>query len=472
MPRRPQLLTAPPAPLDFAAIRAELEVPGPFSAEAEAAAEQATPAATGPVVDATDLELVTIDPPGSMDLDQAVGIEPMADGWRVRYAIADVAAWVHPGGPIDREARRRTQTYYSPDTRNPLHPHALGEASASLLPDGARPAVLWTIDVASDGSTTDVVVARASVRSRAKLTYAEVQRSLDDATAAPCLAPFAQLGPALLADARRRDAIDLGLPEVEVVPAADGSWTLVGRTDLPVERWNAQVSLLTGRAAASLMLGGGIGLLRTLPQPDPESFPRLQRAARSLGIAWPEGAHPGAVLAGLDTARPRHAAFADLASQLLRGAGYTTFGGTPPEDPGHAGVGAPYAHVTAPLRRLVDRYATEICLALAASTPVPGWVDDSLDVLPDTMADGDGRSRALDRAVVDATEAFVLHPHLGDVFPAAVMETGEKYGTVVLEVPAVQARCDTAHLPLGEQIHVRCTEADVVSRRVRFERVS
>lgn len=472
MPRRRLHPSALSATLDFAAIRAELEVPGPFPAEVEAAAQEATAQEVGLVVDATDLDLVTIDPPGSMDLDQAVGIETRGDGWRVRYAIADVAAWVRPGGPIDLEARRRTQTYYSPDTRSPLHPHALGEAAASLLSDGDRPAVLWTIDVASDGSTTDIDVARASVRSRAKLTYAEVQQSIDDGTALACLAPFAQLGPALLADARRRDAIDLGLPEVEVVRAEDGSWTLVDRQDLAVERWNAQVSLLTGRAAASIMLDGGTGLLRTLPRPDPESFPRLQRAARSLGIDWPDGTHPGEVLAGLDTERPRHAAFADLASQLLRGAGYTVFRGAAPADPGHAGVGAPYAHVTAPLRRLVDRYATEICLALAASKPVPAWVEQAIDEIPDAMAEGDRRSRSLDRAVVDATEAFVLHPHLGDVFPAAVMETGDKYGTVVIEAPAVQARCDTPHLPLGEEIHVRCTEADVDERTVRFERVS
>jgi exoribonuclease R len=94
---------------------------------------------------------VTIDPPGSRDLDQAVAIETLPDGWRVFYAIADVAAWVDPGGAIDRTARERTQTYYSPDVRTPLHPPVLGEGAASLLPDGARPAALWTIDVDATG---------------------------------------------------------------------------------------------------------------------------------------------------------------------------------------------------------------------------------------------------------------------------------------------------------------------------------
>src|SRR5690606_32301799 len=117
-----------------------------------------------------DLDLVTIDPPGSKDLDQAIAIEERGDGWRVSYAIADVGAWVRPGDPIDQEARQRTQTFYAPDRRVPLHPPILGEDAASLLPDGPRPAALWTIDVAADGTTVAAQVRRAMVRSRAQLT--------------------------------------------------------------------------------------------------------------------------------------------------------------------------------------------------------------------------------------------------------------------------------------------------------------
>lgn len=427
--------------------------------------------ASGERLDATDLPLVTIDPAGSMDLDQAVAIEERADGWRVRYAIADVAAWVAPGGPIDTEARRRTQTYYAPDGRTPLHPPALGEAVASLLPDGARPVALWTVDVASDGTTSHIDLARATVRSRAQLTYEQVQTHLDAGTAPDSVRAFPALGAALLADARRRDAIELGLPEQEVVPVGDGRYTVELRADRPIERWNAQVSLLCGRAAATLMLDAGVGLLRTLPAPDPASFPRLEQAAASLGISWPSGAHPGAVLAGLDTSNPRHAAFADLAAELLRGAGYTAFDGTPPADSGHAGIGGPYAHVTAPLRRLVDRFATEVCLAVTAGRTVPPWAHEALPTLPELMAAGDHLAHQLDRASVDATEAFVLAGRVGEVFDADVVESGERYGTVALTEPAIRARCDGADLPLGGHVRVRCAEADVTTRKVRFTAV-
>ena len=139
-------------PLDLDGIRRDLEVPGPFPEEALAEADRAAGRTFPDHEDATHLDLVTIDPPGSRDLDQALAIDAVGDGWRVSYAIADVAAWLEPGGAIDAAARSRTQTYYAPDRRIPLHPPVLGEGAASLLPDGPRPAVLWTIDVAADGS--------------------------------------------------------------------------------------------------------------------------------------------------------------------------------------------------------------------------------------------------------------------------------------------------------------------------------
>ncbi|WP_426573059.1 RNB domain-containing ribonuclease [Aquihabitans sp. McL0605] len=460
------------APLGFDDIRRELGIPGPFPPEVLAQAQQEAGRTFPDHVDATDLELVTIDPAGSKDLDQAVAIETRGDGWRVSYAIADVASWVDSGSALDLEAHRRTQTYYAPDRRVPLHPEVLGEGAASLLPDGPRPAALWTIDVDASGTTTAIDVHRAMVRSRTQLTYQGVQEQLDAGTAPPVLQAFPAIGAALLQAARARGAIELGLPEQSVVATPDGSWTVELRADLPIEQWNAQISLLTGRAAASLMLDAGIGVLRTVPKADEAAFPRLRAAARNLGIAWPDGAGPGDVLASLDTSQPRHAAFADLAAELLRGAAYTPFSGAPPADPGHAGVGAPYAHVTAPLRRLVDRFGTEICLAVSHGRPVPGWVTDALPQLPEQMAAGDSLSKKLDRAVIDATEAFVLTDRVGKVFAASVVETGASYGTVVLDEPPVRARCDTSNLPLGASVHVRCTLADVATRQVRFERVS
>src|SRR5215218_7461111 len=130
----------------LAAIREIAEVPADFPAEVQAAAEKAAVEPHLPDLDRTDLELITIDPPGSRDLDQALHIARGKSGeFVVSYAIADVAAFVEPGGKLDREAHRRGTTLYAPDRRTPLHPPVLSEGAASLLPNEVRPALLWTI---------------------------------------------------------------------------------------------------------------------------------------------------------------------------------------------------------------------------------------------------------------------------------------------------------------------------------------
>ncbi|MGE3622202.1 MAG: RNB domain-containing ribonuclease, partial [Acidimicrobiia bacterium] len=153
----------------LAAVRAQFEVPGPHEpgvvAEAERAAPEVLAGLDGPGRrDARDLELFTVDPPGSMDLDQALHIARRGPGLRVHYAIADVAAFVAPGGPLDQACWARGVTYYLPDGRASLHPGALGEAAARLLPGADRAAVLWTFDLDAHGVVTANSVERAVVR--------------------------------------------------------------------------------------------------------------------------------------------------------------------------------------------------------------------------------------------------------------------------------------------------------------------
>ncbi len=155
-----------------AAIQAEMEVTPDFPPEVEEAAAKAAADPRLPDLDRTDLPFVTIDPASSMDLDQALHIERDGDGYVVHYAIADLAAFVTPGDPIDVEANRRGETLYGADSKVPLHPKVISEDAGSLLPDQVRPALLWTIKVDEVGEGTDVTVERARVRSTARLDYA------------------------------------------------------------------------------------------------------------------------------------------------------------------------------------------------------------------------------------------------------------------------------------------------------------
>lgn len=454
----------------FDAVRRELEVPLEFDAAALAEAEAAAAGTLRPPVegerrDLRDVPFRTLDPLGSTDLDQAMHLERRGAGYRVRYAIADVAAVVRPGGALDRATHERVQTVYCPDTRVPLHPPVLSEGAASLLPDQERLAVVWTLDLAEDGELEAVVVERGLVRSRLQLDYAGEQARLDAGVDRDDpVALLVEIGERRLALERARGGVSLGLPEQEVRRRGDG-WEIVRRAPLPVEDHNAQLSLMTGMAAAALMLEGGVGVLRTMPAADGDAVAALRRTARALGVPWPDGAHYGEVLAALDRSLPATAAFLDAATGLFRGAAWTPFVGAPPADAVHGAVGAPYAHVTAPLRRLVDRYGSEIALAVHAGRDVPAWVLDALPGLGEEMAAGSARANAVDRACTDLVEAALLAPLVGTVLDGVALDAR----TVALTEPAGVARTSGGELPVGERVRVRVARADVATRTVVLE---
>jgi exoribonuclease R len=452
--------------IDFGALRRELKLPDGFPTSVSEEAEQSAAHPPNPPVDRTDIPFATVDPATSLDLDQAMCLQRRSGGgYRVHYAIADVASWVRPGGAVDVETWGRGQTVYLPDGKVPLHPKVLSEDAASLLPGQDRPAVVWTIDLDADGGTVAMAVERALVRSRAKLAYEQVQSDVDADQAAEPVALLPEIGKLLIERGLTRGAISLPRPEQEVERDGDG-WQLRLRAPLAVEEYNAQISLLTGAVAARMMIEGRIGLLRTMPAPDPEAVDRLRAAAPALGVLWPNGVQVGAVIATLDPADPRAAAFFDQTAELMRGAGYRAFEGQAPADAGHGAMAVPYAHVTAPLRRLADRYATEVCLALHHGAEVPEWTRQALTRLPEVMSATGRIASAAERGAVALMEAVLLQGRVGEVFDAAVLDVDP--GVVALDDPAVQARCEGDGLVAGARVRVRLVEADPEKRRVVF----
>jgi len=453
----------------FDAIRTELKVPEAFlpAVEVEATAAAAAPAL--PERDETAVAFLTIDPPGSMDLDQALHIERDGDGYRVRYAIADVPAFVKPGGAVDAETRRRGQTVYAPDKRTPLHPTVLSEGAASLLAGETRPAFVWDLRLKADGEGTDAEVYRAMVRSTDRLDYEGVQKAIDDGSADERLLLLKEVGQKRVELERRRGGASLPMPEQEVNEDAQGHYRLYFRPPLEVEDWNAQISLMTGMAAAEMMLKAKVGILRSMPAPDENAVGRFRHASRALGIEWQKGTPYGEFLRTLDRTNPKHLALIHEATSLFRGAGYTPFDGEAPEHAEHAAVAYPYAHVTAPLRRLVDRFGLAICEAVSSGAEVPAWAREALPSLPEVMSASDKVANGVERACADAVEAAALEDRVGEVFDAMVVDKREKGGAVVqIQDPAVLANADGQN-ELGTAVKVRLTEATVATGTVRFE---
>ena len=270
---------------------------------------------------------------------------------------------------------------------------------------------------------------------------------------------------------RRRGGISLPLPDQEI-RVEDGRWDIEFRAREPVEDWNEQISLLTGMAAAHLMTTHGVGLLSTLPEPDPRALERLRRTARALDIDWPgERSYPD-FIRSLDPRDPRHVAMLVSSTTVLRGAGYAAFNGALPEHPMHSALASTYTHCTAPLRRLVDRYTGELCVALCAGKPAPDWVLQALPGLPATMAASDRRAGRYERAVIDLAESLVLAPRVGERFHASIVEVDRRdprHGTAMLRDLAIEARVEGDRpLPLGDAITLELVEADPSRRRILF----
>lgn len=452
----------------FERIRRQAEIPLEFDSEVLEEAVSATYSTEGRE-DLRAVPFVTVDPPGAMDLDQALALEELAGGrTRLRYAIADVGSFLVPGGAIDREARRRGVTVYCPDRDIPLHPPALSADAASLLPDQDRPAVVFEIDVDADGDVLRHDVRRAVVRSRRRFDYRTLQEAFDGGQAPDCLAAFPAFGQARIARGVDRGAIILRLPEQEPV-RSNGRWTLECREEYPVERWNAEVSLLTGMVAAEMMIGRGTGILRTLPEATEEAVGRLRGVVKSLGIAWTRDESVSELLAGLDPSRPPQMAVFDAATTLMRGSDYLAFvEGVPEGDLGHGGVAAEYAHVTAPLRRLGDRFALTTCLAVAADRPVPAWASESLEEIATVMGETSRRAGQVEARCLNAVEAWVMGERIGDRFEAVVVDERNSGVEVWIDDPPILTTVADVRAKPGRVIPLEVADVDVIRGMIRF----
>ncbi|GAA1802619.1 RNB domain-containing ribonuclease [Agromyces neolithicus] len=452
----------------LADLRESLELPAEFSVEVLAEAEAATSASPPPERDRRDLEFLTIDPAGSMDLDQALHLVRRRGGYAVHYAIADVPGFVDPEGAVDLEARERGQTLYAADGRVPLHPPVLSEDRVSLLPGVDRSAYVWTLDLDEAGAVVDTRLERAMVRSHERLSYVEAQERIDGGGADGSLALLKQIGLLRIEQERARGGASLNSPEAEIV-RSDGGYALEWRSLLPVEDWNAQLSLMTGMAAAQLMLEARVGILRTMPAPDAQRITAFRTQTEALGRAWPESVSYGEYLRGLDRSDPACLAIMRAAGGLFRGAGYEAFDGTVPRDPVQSAIAAPYAHVTAPLRRLVDRWGLVVCEALSNSREVPAWARQSLAALPSLMGSSSQRASQLESASVARVEAAVLADRVGERFDATVLELRDDRAVVQLADPAVTATCPANDRTRpGERVGVVLESADIASGAVEF----
>lgn len=447
----------------LAAIRAEFQVPEGFPADVLAEAEASAERAPDAHVDRTAWNFVTLDPATSTDLDQAFTLERSGSDILLHYAIADVGWFVADGGAVDQEAWRRGETLYLPDGKAGLYPKVLSEGAASLLPDGPRPAVVFSVRIDTAGQAVLDSVERSIIRSRAKLAY-------DAVDAADLPEGFAELGERIAAAELERGAARVDPPEQEVVALPGGGFDLRFRTVHPSEVQNAALSLAANLAVADLLLKHRTGLFRVMAEPHEGAIRRLRHTARAFGLEWPRAMRLQEFERSLDPLDPSQAAMMAAIRRAGGGAGYEPY--REGVQPWHSAMAATYSHATAPLRRLADRYVVEAALALANGRALPESAAAAFERLPKVMARADARAAQIDRSVVDLAETVMLAGRVGDRFEAVVTGSDERGDRVQLCGPPVVARLHAGKVAPGDRIEVKLVSADPETRKPEFARLS
>jgi exoribonuclease R len=202
---------------------------------------------------------------------------------------------------------------------------------------------------------------------------------------------------------------------------------------------------------------------------DPYRVEVLRRAAAGLGVSWPPTTSYEEFARDLRPTDPARAALLEQARGVMGRAGYVAFAGEVPEQHVHAGLATPYAHTTAPLRRLADRYVLDLLIELEAGREPDAAAVETLGKLPGAMDEAESRAGQVERAVVDELEARLLEHRVGERFEAVVVDDDSRGARLQIADPPVRARLHgDRRIAPGTTLSVRLVAADPVGRSLRF----
>ena len=253
-------------------------------------------------------------------------------------------------------------------------------------------------------------------------------------------------------------------------PSAPGGLQLRTRDRQASEDDNSAMSLAANLAVANRMLEAKVGLFRVMAEPDERDVVTLHHIAHALGVSWPAGATLRQLDATLDATNPKHVAFLLAARRAGGGATYAPY--VEGVVPWHAAVAATYAHATAPLRRLADRYVLDLVVQLSTGTATSAEDVVTLAKLPEVMERAETMASRVDHAAIDLVEAVELDGRVGEVFDATVTDNPSSGAQVQLSDPPVRARVKLDHVQPGQHVSLRLVLADPAQRLVRFEPAS
>jgi ribonuclease R len=402
-----------------------------FKASLEVEAGRAAEAAEGdplPRRDLTALATFTVDPATARDFDDAVSAQREGDGARIWIHIADVAAHVRPGSPLDLEACRRGNSTYVPGAVEPMLPHALSSDACSLAPGVERLAVTAEIELGPDARPLRTRFYRSRIRSDARLDYEQLDAIFSGRVSAPeeVAEPLqaARDVAAALGEHRGASSLDVESAEPEFRFDAEGNVTGAHRvSQTESHRLIERLMILTNEQVAQLLVSRRVpAIYRVHAQPDPPRIEHLLEQLAALDVPTSplgrglsprsagEIAAEASRLARREGERRGHGreAYTSLILRSLKQAQYSE------RNSGHAGLGSEaYTHFTSPIRRYPDLVVHRALLAALGEGEEAPRLREAREVAADCSA-GERESAKVERDADDVCAAFLLERELGE----------------------------------------------------------
>jgi len=513
--RRPEVASARDAVADLLAERLGFRgFSGLVEEEAASAAEAAEERGLARR-DLTALATFTVDPATARDFDDAVSAQHEGDGWRVWIHIADVAAHVRAGSPLDLEALRRANSTYVPGAVEPMLPHSLSSGACSLSPGVERLAVTAEIEIGADARPTRTTFYRSRIRSDARLDYDQLDRVFDGREEAPAgvAEPLAAARDVAAALGELRGAAGLDVESAEPEFEFDAEGNVVRAHRVPqteAHRLIERLMILTNERVAEFLVDRRVpAVYRVHAQPDPPRIERLLEQLAALGVPTPplgQGLSPRSAgqmaadasrLARAEAARRGHGrdAYTSLVLRSLKQAAYSE------TNSGHAGLGSDaYTHFTSPIRRYPDLLVHRALLAALGEGEEAPTLSEAREVAAHSSA-RERESAKIERDADDVCAAYLLERELGErgldaefqgevsgviragAFVAFAGELGDVYEGMLpartlpggryeldrQEVSLIGSGDGATALRLGDPVRVRVTGVDAERGRVDLE---
>jgi ribonuclease R len=380
--------------------------------------------------DLRDLPLVTIDGATARDFDDAVCVRPEGKGYRLWVAIADVSHYVRPGSGLDKEAIERGNSYYFPQSVEPMFPEALSNGLCSLNPNVNRLAMVAEMVIGKDGQCSDETFYPAVIRSHARLTYSQVHRILQDkdegersavSHVVPMLEDAERLAHILNRMRQDRGTLDFDLPEPEIFFDMDGVATDIQPKARTFSHQIVEEFMIAANEAVARFLENRDMpcLYRVHPSPDAEKLQSVFKmlARTELGSKIPKSPSPQAVRELIAAAEGTDMEFI-VGRLVLRSMMQASYG---PDNEGHYGLASDcYCHFTSPIRRYADLVIHRSVKAALGFGDVPAPEFDTLADLGDHLSARERVAMKAEREILRRVTILFLRDKVGAEFTGII----------------------------------------------------